>query len=151
MYQFITILYMALLCDSVSFYILRAKYEWLTVLVFFLNFYLGMRLNLINGFYVTKVFIIVHSYNSIVCCNGLFLPGVCRRSSQQINNVTLFFLFFLSLYGLLGVQLFGDLRSHCVINTTETSNAVDDTVRWVLVTLLTTSSGGSWQRDLVMV
>lgn len=41
-----------------------------------------------------------------------------RRSSQQIYNVTLFFLFFMSLYGLLGVQFFGELKNHCVINTT---------------------------------
>lgn len=42
-----------------------------------------------------------------------------RRSSQQIYNVTLFFLFFMSLYGLLGVQFFGELKNHCVLNTTE--------------------------------
>lgn len=41
-----------------------------------------------------------------------------RRSSQQIYNVTLFFLFFMSLYGLLGVQFFGELKNHCVLNTT---------------------------------
>lgn len=41
-----------------------------------------------------------------------------RRSSQQIYNVTLFFLFFMSLYGLLGVQFFGELKNHCVMNTT---------------------------------
>lgn len=43
---------------------------------------------------------------------------VYRRSSQQIYNVTLFFLFFMSLYGLLGVQFFGELKNHCVMNTT---------------------------------
>lgn len=42
-----------------------------------------------------------------------------RRSSQQIYNVTLFFLFFMSLYGLMGVQFFGELKNHCVLNTTE--------------------------------
>ncbi|KAJ8977287.1 hypothetical protein NQ317_015572 [Molorchus minor] len=45
---------------------------------------------------------------------------IFKRSSQQIYNVTLFFLFFMSLYGLLGVQFFGELKNHCVtINTTE--------------------------------
>uniref|UniRef100_T1HU44 Sodium leak channel NALCN n=1 Tax=Rhodnius prolixus TaxID=13249 RepID=T1HU44_RHOPR len=44
---------------------------------------------------------------------------IFKRSSQQIYNVTLFFLFFMSLYGLLGVQLFGELKNHCVLNTTE--------------------------------
>uniref|UniRef100_A0A182MKE2 Ion transport domain-containing protein n=1 Tax=Anopheles culicifacies TaxID=139723 RepID=A0A182MKE2_9DIPT len=44
---------------------------------------------------------------------------IFKRSSQQIYNVTLFFLFFMSLYGLLGVQFFGELKNHCVLNTTE--------------------------------
>lgn len=44
-----------------------------------------------------------------------------RRSSQQIYNVTLFFLFFMSLYGLLGVQFFGELKNHCVLNSTDPS------------------------------
>jgi hypothetical protein len=41
-----------------------------------------------------------------------------RRSSSQIYNVAIFFLFFMALYGLLGVQLFGELISHCVVNDT---------------------------------
>ncbi|KAG5889289.1 hypothetical protein JTB14_007050 [Gonioctena quinquepunctata] len=45
---------------------------------------------------------------------------IFKRSSQQIYNVTLFFLFFMSLYGLLGVQFFGELKNHCVtVNTPE--------------------------------
>lgn len=43
---------------------------------------------------------------------------IFKRSSQQIYNVTLFFLFFMSLYGLLGVQLFGRMSHHCVRNGT---------------------------------
>ncbi|XP_069959955.1 sodium leak channel NALCN isoform X5 [Cherax quadricarinatus] len=50
------------------------------------------------------------------------LKQIVKRSSQQIYNVTLFFLFFMSLYGLLGVQLFGDLRNHCVKNDTNEEN-----------------------------
>lgn len=50
--------------------------------------------------------------------NVLILNLNYRRSSQQIYNVTLFFLFFMSLYGLLGVQFFGELKNHCVLNTT---------------------------------
>ncbi|XP_055373903.1 sodium leak channel NALCN isoform X2 [Condylostylus longicornis] len=46
---------------------------------------------------------------------------IFKRSSQQIYNVTLFFLFFMSLYGLLGVQFFGELKNHCVLNTTQKS------------------------------
>ncbi|RWS10179.1 sodium leak channel non-selective protein-like protein [Dinothrombium tinctorium] len=44
---------------------------------------------------------------------------IFKRSSQQIYNVTLFFLFFMTLYGLLGVQLFGVLSHHCVRNGTD--------------------------------
>ncbi|XP_011187770.2 sodium leak channel NALCN isoform X2 [Zeugodacus cucurbitae] len=44
---------------------------------------------------------------------------IFKRSSQQIYNVTLFFLFFMSLYGLLGVQFFGELKNHCVMNNSE--------------------------------
>ncbi|GAB6021165.1 hypothetical protein CHUAL_003795 [Chamberlinius hualienensis] len=44
---------------------------------------------------------------------------IFKRSSQQIYNVTLFFLFFMSLYGLLGVQFFGTLKSHCLTNDTD--------------------------------
>ena len=42
------------------------------------------------------------------------IKQIFKRSSHQIYNVTIFFLFFMSLYGLLGVQLFGDLNYHCV-------------------------------------
>ncbi|KAI5641499.1 ion transport protein domain-containing protein [Phthorimaea operculella] len=44
---------------------------------------------------------------------------IFKRSSQQIYNVTLFFLFFMSLYSLLGVQFFGELTHHCVRNNTK--------------------------------
>lgn len=47
---------------------------------------------------------------------------IFKRSSQQIYNVTLFFLFFMSLYGLLGVQLFGKMNYHCVRNGTNPYN-----------------------------
>ena len=44
---------------------------------------------------------------------------IFKRSSQQIYNVTLFFLFFMALYSLLGVQLFAHLGKHCVRNGTD--------------------------------
>ncbi|XP_046577854.1 LOW QUALITY PROTEIN: sodium leak channel non-selective protein-like [Haliotis rubra] len=47
---------------------------------------------------------------------------IFKRSSQQIYNVTIFFLFFMSLYGILGVQFFGVMRHHCVKNETDVSN-----------------------------
>ncbi|VEN39964.1 unnamed protein product [Callosobruchus maculatus] len=49
---------------------------------------------------------------------------IFKRSSQQIYNVTLFFLFFMSLYGLLGVQFFGELKNHCVTVNTSSPKAV---------------------------
>lgn len=52
------------------------------------------------------------------------LNQIFKRSSQQIYNVTLFFVFFWVLYGLLGVQFFGDLHSHCVRNYVDTPEEV---------------------------
>lgn len=49
---------------------------------------------------------------------------IFKRSSQQIYNVTLFFIFFMSLYGLLGVQLFGHMGHHCVRNGTNLSEPI---------------------------
>ena len=37
-----------------------------------------------------------------------------RRSSQQVKNVTLFFVFFMTLYAIFGIQLFGRMDYHCV-------------------------------------
>ncbi|GFS85124.1 sodium leak channel non-selective protein [Nephila pilipes] len=51
---------------------------------------------------------------------------IFKRSSQQIYNVTLFFLFFMSLYGLLGVQFFGEMSNHCVVNGTDPKNVTLD-------------------------
>ncbi|GFR30119.1 sodium leak channel non-selective protein [Trichonephila clavata] len=51
---------------------------------------------------------------------------IFKRSSQQIYNVTLFFLFFMSLYGLLGVQFFGEMSNHCVVNGTDPNNVTLD-------------------------
>ncbi|XP_052783697.1 sodium leak channel NALCN-like isoform X2 [Mya arenaria] len=50
------------------------------------------------------------------------INSIFKRSYQQIYNVTIFFLFFMSLYGILGVQFFGELKFHCVRdNVTNTS------------------------------
>nr|XP_027195093.1 sodium leak channel non-selective protein-like isoform X2 [Dermatophagoides pteronyssinus] len=43
------------------------------------------------------------------------ITQIFLRSSQQIYNVTLFFVFFMSLFGLLGVQFFSSLNHHCVL------------------------------------
>lgn len=38
-----------------------------------------------------------------------------RRSSTQVQNVTVFFVFFMALYALMGIQLFGRMDYHCVL------------------------------------
>ncbi|XP_077869802.1 sodium leak channel NALCN-like [Saccoglossus kowalevskii] len=43
--------------------------------------------------------------------------SIFRRSSQQVWSVTIFLVFFLTLYGILGVQMFGALDYHCVKNS----------------------------------
>ncbi|CAH8851068.1 unnamed protein product [Trichobilharzia szidati] len=46
------------------------------------------------------------------------VKAIFQRSTHQMYNVTVFLLFFMSLYGFLGVQFFGDeLNYHCVLNT----------------------------------
>lgn len=50
------------------------------------------------------------------------INSIFKRSSQQIFNVTIFFLFFMSLYGILGVQFFGEMKHHCVVNGTDPRN-----------------------------
>ena len=50
------------------------------------------------------------------------VASIFKRSSQQIYNVTIFYLFFMSLYGILGVQFFGELNYHCVRDEANLSN-----------------------------
>ena len=50
------------------------------------------------------------------------IASIFKRSSQQIYNVTIFYLFFMSLYGILGVQFFGELNYHCVRDGANLSN-----------------------------
>ncbi|KAL3095996.1 hypothetical protein niasHS_005755 [Heterodera schachtii] len=47
---------------------------------------------------------------------------IMKRSSQQIQNVTIFFLFFMTLYAIMGVQLFGRMEYHCVLPGTDPRN-----------------------------
>lgn len=51
-----------------------------------------------------------------LCVVVVFL---CRRSGEQIWSVSIFLLFFLLLYGILGVQMFGTFNHHCVTNDTQ--------------------------------
>ncbi|KAK3584758.1 hypothetical protein CHS0354_002278 [Potamilus streckersoni] len=50
------------------------------------------------------------------------INSIFKRSSQQIYNVTIFFLFFMSLYGILGVQFFGELKYHCIRKGVDPNN-----------------------------
>lgn len=49
----------------------------------------------------------------------MFCLCLCRRSGEQIWSVSIFLLFFLLLYGILGVQMFGTFNHHCVTNETK--------------------------------
>ncbi|CAI5447137.1 unnamed protein product [Caenorhabditis angaria] len=50
------------------------------------------------------------------------IEQLLKRSSQQVKNVTLFFVFFMTLYAIFGIQLFGRMDYHCVRHGTNTSN-----------------------------
>ncbi|XP_071805177.1 sodium leak channel NALCN-like isoform X5 [Asterias amurensis] len=52
--------------------------------------------------------------------------SIFKRSGQQVWSVTIFLVFFLVLYGMLGVQMFGSLSSHCVLNNTHDEPSVID-------------------------
>lgn len=43
-------------------------------------------------------------------------------NTHRLKQVTLFFLFFMLLFGLLGVQLFGQIEKHCVVKGTARNN-----------------------------
>ncbi|XP_034041683.1 sodium leak channel non-selective protein isoform X1 [Thalassophryne amazonica] len=50
------------------------------------------------------------------------ITSILKRSGEQIWSVSIFLLFFLLLYGILGVQMFGTFNHHCVTNDTQESN-----------------------------
>ena len=58
----------------------------------------------------------------------LSLPN--RRSGQQVWSVTIFLVFFLALYGMLGVQMFGPLTWRCI------EDGYEDETEWVLFVIL---------------
>ncbi|TKS66912.1 Sodium leak channel non-selective protein [Collichthys lucidus] len=47
------------------------------------------------------------------------ITNILKRSGEQIWSVSIFLLFFLLLYGILGVQMFGTFNHHCVTNETK--------------------------------
>uniref|UniRef100_A0A3Q3A3Q0 Sodium leak channel NALCN n=1 Tax=Kryptolebias marmoratus TaxID=37003 RepID=A0A3Q3A3Q0_KRYMA len=50
------------------------------------------------------------------------ITNILKRSGEQIWSVSIFLLFFLLLYGILGVQMFGTFNHHCVTNETQIGN-----------------------------
>ncbi|EFO91132.1 hypothetical protein CRE_18356 [Caenorhabditis remanei] len=50
------------------------------------------------------------------------IEQLLKRSSQQVKNVTLFFVFFMTLYAIFGIQLFGRMDYHCVQPKTDPNN-----------------------------
>ncbi|XP_071839372.1 sodium leak channel NALCN-like isoform X2 [Apostichopus japonicus] len=56
------------------------------------------------------------------------VKSIFKRSGQQVWSVTIFFTFFMVLYGMLGVQMFGKLSRHCTFsNNTNSSVTRNDT------------------------
>ncbi|EPB65133.1 hypothetical protein ANCCEY_15804, partial [Ancylostoma ceylanicum] len=50
------------------------------------------------------------------------IEQLLKRSSQQVQNVTVFFVFFMALYAIVGIQLFGRMDYHCVLPDTDPNN-----------------------------
>uniref|UniRef100_A0A8V0XFK3 Sodium leak channel NALCN n=1 Tax=Gallus gallus TaxID=9031 RepID=A0A8V0XFK3_CHICK len=50
------------------------------------------------------------------------ITNILKRSGEQIWSVSIFLLFFLLLYGILGVQMFGTFTYHCVTDDTQPGN-----------------------------
>ncbi|CAJ0584337.1 unnamed protein product, partial [Mesorhabditis spiculigera] len=50
------------------------------------------------------------------------IEQLLKRSSQQVQNVTVFFVFFMAFYAIMGIQLFGRMDYHCVLDTTDPNN-----------------------------
>ncbi|XP_030837792.1 sodium leak channel non-selective protein isoform X1 [Strongylocentrotus purpuratus] len=63
------------------------------------------------------------------------VKSIFKRSGQQVWSVTIFLVFFLVLYGMLGVQMFGDLSTHCVKKEidNQTFSAVDFDVNYLAI------------------
>ncbi|KAI1704443.1 ion transport protein [Ditylenchus destructor] len=50
------------------------------------------------------------------------IQQLLRRSSSQVQNVTVFFVFFMAFYAIMGIQLFGRMDYHCVVPGTNPKN-----------------------------
>uniref|UniRef100_H2ZGK0 Ion transport domain-containing protein n=1 Tax=Ciona savignyi TaxID=51511 RepID=H2ZGK0_CIOSA len=75
-----------------------------------------------NRWFIFDCAMVVFIWLSVILQVQILLGIVAGlRASHQIGGVTLFLLFFLLLYGLLGVQLFGTC-THCVVNGTDPTN-----------------------------
>lgn len=55
----------------------------------------------------------------VACAFIVLFVSFARRSGEQIWSVSIFLLFFLLLYGILGVQMFGTFTYHCVTDDTQ--------------------------------
>ncbi|KHN81661.1 Sodium leak channel non-selective protein, partial [Toxocara canis] len=50
------------------------------------------------------------------------IQQLLKRSSQQVQNVTTFFVFFMALYAILGIQVFGRMDYHCILKDADPRN-----------------------------
>ena len=69
-------------------------------------------------------------------CTPVRLPQssyatIVKKAGQQIWGVTLFLLFFLVFYGILGVQMFGNFENHCVRSWSSEINEKENKDQWL--------------------
>jgi len=68
-------------------------------------------------------------------CTPVRLPQssyatIVKKAGQQIWGVTLFLLFFLVFYGILGVQMFGNFENHCIRKYSKDINKNENESAW---------------------
>ncbi|CAJ0929068.1 unnamed protein product, partial [Mesorhabditis belari] len=78
------------------------------------------------------------------------IEQLLKRSSQQVQNVTVFFVFFMAFYAIMGIQLFGRMDYHCVLKTTDPNNV---TIADLAIpdTMCSKPGGGGYECPLPMV
>lgn len=61
------------------------------------------------------------------------VKSIFKRSGQQVWSVTIFFTFFMVLYGMLGVQWFGELNSHCILSGQNKTKFGEEVVQYLAI------------------
>nr|XP_039260022.1 sodium leak channel non-selective protein-like isoform X1 [Styela clava] len=71
---------------------------------------------------VPRALVIIRAFRYFLSSGSGQVTAIVLRASQHIAGVTLFLVFFILLYGILGVQMFGDFSYHCVTKDTDPRN-----------------------------